>query len=89
MALASDGVIFKRDGVWIPTQAHLDAGQFVVRTGVRHGFAFNQIRVTPKGSCLACQAVWWVVVDREKTSKCPETQSDALQLIISSFHTLA
>jgi phage antirepressor YoqD-like protein len=47
--LASDEVIFKRDGLWIPTQAHIDAGRFVVRAGVRHGFAFNQIRVTPKG----------------------------------------
>jgi phage antirepressor YoqD-like protein len=47
--LASDEVIFKRDGVRIPTQAHLDAGRFMVRTGVRHGFAFNQMRVTPKG----------------------------------------
>lgn len=48
--LAADGVIFKQDGVWIPTQAHLDAGRFVVRAGVRHGVAFNQIRVPPKGA---------------------------------------
>ncbi|SET61102.1 Phage anti-repressor protein [Nitrosospira multiformis] len=32
--LAEDKVIFKRDGVWIPTQAHVDAGRFVVRVGV-------------------------------------------------------
>jgi phage antirepressor YoqD-like protein len=47
--LEADGVIFKRNSVWVPVQYHIDAGRFVVRLGVRHGFAFNQIRVTPKG----------------------------------------
>ncbi|WP_074974989.1 phage antirepressor KilAC domain-containing protein [Nitrosospira multiformis] len=74
--------------MWIPTQAHLDAGRFVVRTGVSHGFAFNQIRVTPKGIVWLASSIVGVV-DRGKTSKCPETQSDALQLIISFSHTLA
>lgn len=71
--LASDGVIFKRDGVWIPTQAHLDAGRFVVRTGVRHGFAFNQIRVTPKGVVwLAKRYGGWLLIE--------EKLQDALRL---------
>jgi len=43
--LASDGVISSGTERGFLRKHHLDAGRFVVRTGVRHGFAFNQIRV--------------------------------------------
>jgi phage antirepressor YoqD-like protein len=47
--LADDGVIFKRGGVWIPHQRHIDAGRFSVKVGQSVGFAYEQTRVEPKG----------------------------------------
>ena len=48
--LSQDGIVFKRDSAWVPSQPHVDSGRFTVRAGVRHGFSFNQTRVTPKGT---------------------------------------
>lgn len=47
--LADDGVIFKRGGSWVPTQGHIDAGRFTVKTGESSGHAYQQTRVTPAG----------------------------------------
>lgn len=47
--LENDGVIFKRGGIWLPHQEHIDAGRFEVKTGENEGFGFRQARVTQKG----------------------------------------
>lgn len=47
--LSDDGVIFKRGGSWVPTQGHIDAGRFTVKTGEASGHAYQQTRVTPNG----------------------------------------
>ena len=33
--LSSDGIVFKRDNEWVPTQVHIDNGRFTVRAGER------------------------------------------------------
>lgn len=47
--LAEDGIIFKRDGCWIPYQRHVDEGRFRVTTGEKEGKRYFQARVNPLG----------------------------------------
>lgn len=47
--LNSDGILFKRDGAWLPYQIHIDAGYFEVNTFTNYGKIFNQTRVTARG----------------------------------------
>lgn len=47
--LSDMGVLFRRDGSWIPYQEHLDAGRFEVKTGAKNGHAWYQAKATPKG----------------------------------------
>jgi len=47
--LNADGVIFKRSGVWVPYQNHIDAGRFTVKTGESGGHCYEQTRVEPVG----------------------------------------
>lgn len=47
--LATDDVIFKRSGSWVPFQHHIDVGRFAVKTGESNGHAYHQTRVEPAG----------------------------------------
>jgi phage regulator Rha-like protein len=47
--LSDDKVIFKRGGVWVPYQNHIDAGRFTVKTGESAGHCYEQTRVEPSG----------------------------------------
>ena len=47
--LSDDGVIFQRQGNWIPFQNHIGKGRFTVHTGESNGHAYHQTRVEPAG----------------------------------------
>lgn len=43
-------IMYRLGGEWMPYQDHIDAGRFVVKTGVAHNdHAFNAAKFTPKG----------------------------------------
>jgi phage antirepressor YoqD-like protein len=43
-------ILYRLGGEWMPYQQHIDAGRFVVKTGVADSeHAYNQARFTPKG----------------------------------------
>lgn len=43
------GILFRRDGSWLPYQEHIDAGRFEVKVGTKNGHAWFQAKATPKG----------------------------------------
>jgi len=48
--LADQKIMYKLGGEWMPYQDHIDAGRFVVRTGVAENeHAYNTAKFTPKG----------------------------------------
>lgn len=67
--LSDDGVIFKRGGSWVPTQGHIDAGRFTVKTGEASGHAFQQTRVTPAGVEWLAKRMQAVAAPKLETEK--------------------
>ncbi len=48
--LADHKIMYRLSGEWMPYQNHIDAGRFVVKTGVAENeHAFNTAKFTPKG----------------------------------------
>ena len=48
--LADEKIMYKLGGEWMPYQGHIDAGRFVVKTGVAENeHAYNDAKFTPKG----------------------------------------
>lgn len=49
--LQDEKIMYRLGGEWTAHQCHIDAGRFVVKTGVAHGndHAFNATKFTPKG----------------------------------------
>ncbi|RUR38514.1 phage antirepressor KilAC domain-containing protein [Vreelandella populi] len=48
--LADHKIMYRLGGEWMPYQNHIDAGRFVVKTGVAENeHAFNTAKFTPKG----------------------------------------
>ena len=48
--LADEKIMYKLGGEWMPYQGHIDAGRFVVKTGVAENeHAYNNAKFTPKG----------------------------------------
>lgn len=48
--LADHKIMYRLSGEWMPYQNHIDAGRFVVKTGVADNeHAFNTAKFTPKG----------------------------------------
>nr|WP_287838013.1 phage antirepressor KilAC domain-containing protein [Halomonas sp.] len=48
--LADHKIMYRLGGEWMPYQQHIDAGRFVVKTGVaENDHAFNTAKFTPKG----------------------------------------
>ena len=52
--LVERDIMYRLGGRWMPYQPHLNAGRFVVKTGVaKHGYTYTTARFTPKG-------VYWI-----------------------------
>ena len=48
--LVKHKIMYKLGGEWVPYQSHIDAGRFVVKTGVAgNEHAYNTAKLTPKG----------------------------------------
>lgn len=48
--LADEKIMYRLGGEWMPYQGHVDAGRFVVKTGVAENeHAYNSAKFTPKG----------------------------------------
>ena len=49
--LQDEKIMYRLGGEWTAHQCHIDAGRFVVKTGVAHvnDHAFNATKFTPKG----------------------------------------
>lgn len=48
--LSDHKILYKLGGEWVPYQTHIDAGRFVVKTGVADNeHAYNTAKFTPKG----------------------------------------